>query len=77
MFFLCRYKVYGVIPSTEEQAALLQPLTLNHEFDFWSDLRRPGYKTSIMVSPEAQESFTKLLQENNIPYELEIQDVEQ
>lgn len=50
---------------------------MNDQFDFWSDLRKPGYKTSIMASPKVQESFTKLLEANNIPYQVEIEDVEQ
>lgn len=77
LFGFYRYKVYEVTPSAEEQVALLQPLTLNDDFDFWSDLRKPGYKTTIMVSPEAQESFTKLLQESDIANEVVIEDVEQ
>lgn len=71
-----RYKVFKVTPQTTEHGKLLEPFQENEEFDFWSELRKPGYPADIMVSPSAQQMFISFLQSHNIPYELTIEDVE-
>lgn len=48
----------------------------NLQVDFWSGIRKAGHVTTAMVAPEAQEIFTKILRENNIYFDVTIDDVE-
>lgn len=68
--------MYKVTPKNDVQALLLKSFEINEDYDFWSELRRPGHDTSIMVAPNAQESFKGFLDDNGIPYETVIENVE-
>lgn len=60
----------------EEQAQVLKAFENNAQVDFWSEIRKAGGATTIMVSPAAQGIFTRILNENNMHFEVTIEDVE-
>ncbi|XP_060520849.1 uncharacterized protein LOC132698674 [Cylas formicarius] len=73
------YKTYEVIPASLEQVEFLSELEYDDQFDFWSDLRRPGFATVIMVEPKAQDEFEKRLsdfQETGLVYKIIVENVE-
>lgn len=68
--------MYDVTPQNEQQADILKTFKDSDDFDFWSELRKPGYATTIMISPEAQDRFIATLEANQLQYENVIEDVE-
>lgn len=64
-------------PQSDQDVNLLKTLENNEEFDFWSELRRPGDATTIMVSPAVHDLFISLLDKNQIAYKNIITDVEE
>lgn len=68
--------MYDVTPQKEIQMDILRIFEDNQDFDFWSELRRPGYATTIMVSPNVHDEFLAILDANEIPHEMIIEDVE-
>lgn len=76
ILFNCSYKVYTVTPQNEVQALLLKSLESSDAYDFWSEVRKPGHATTVMVSPTEQDSFKSFLENYGIPYETLIEDVE-
>lgn len=70
------YKVYTVTPQNEVQALLLKSLEDVDAYDFWSDVRKPGYPSTVMVSPSEQENFKTFLTKYGVPYETLIEDVQ-
>lgn len=75
LHFSPSYKVYEVQHQNDLQGMLLKSLEHN-DYDFWSEIRKPGYPTTIMVSPGEQSSFEAFLVKYGIPYRTTIEDVE-
>lgn len=74
--YIRRYKVYKVTSKTEVENEYLKALQQNSEYDFWSKLNKVGHPVTIMASPKVQDEFEAYLTENNIPFNLEIENVE-
>ncbi|XP_016838928.1 zinc carboxypeptidase-like [Nasonia vitripennis] len=71
------YKVFRVIPSSEEQLDLLKHLEgLNEGFSFWAEPSRVFQPADVMVAPSQLDEFTKLMDASDILYETYVQDVQ-
>lgn len=68
--------MYTVTPQNDVQALILKSLEATDAYDFWSEVRRPGLATTVMVTPDEQEHFKSLLENYGIPYETLIEDVQ-
>ncbi|KAK9680822.1 Carboxypeptidase activation peptide [Popillia japonica] len=55
------YKVYQLLPSNEEQLALIRSFNYHQSIDFWSEPKILGKPTTVMVPPNLQASFTSTL----------------
>lgn len=61
------FKVYRVIPSNTNQSDFLYNLQNEMtDLDFWTDVKKAGFPVDIMVSPDMQEDFVKMMKDNNI-----------
>lgn len=74
--FTISYKVFQLQPSSEDQLDLIEGLTQNDLYDFWSLSKMVGLPTIIMVAPDAQSSLVKTLEDAAIPYTVMIEDLE-
>lgn len=70
------YKVWSVTPRSEYQGNLLKQWEDNESIDFWENISRKGNPTRIMAAPNAQVQFQEFLKENDIEYELIIENAE-
>ncbi|GBP80206.1 Zinc carboxypeptidase A 1 [Eumeta japonica] len=70
------YKVYNVVPETEEHVLSLVGLQDSKGIDFWTDLVDVGQVVRIMVAPEEQDSFLDLMHKWKISSEMTIEDVQ-
>ncbi|XP_001856173.2 carboxypeptidase B [Culex quinquefasciatus] len=70
------YKLYDVAPTSMDQLSMFQEVQDDFELDFWSapNLRK---STPVMVSPTADDSFRKFLQQYNITHQLSNENVQQ
>lgn len=75
-YLLCSYKVYRVTPQNEVQGLLLKSLEVADKYDFWTEVRKPGLPSTVMVSPSEQGSFKSFLENYGIPYETLIENVQ-
>jgi len=71
------YKVYSVTANTPEQYKVLWDAYTNDEYelDFWTKPLLHG-KTDVMVPPEEQTEFLKVLDDNQLEHEIKIDDVQ-
>lgn len=71
------YKVYRVFPKTEAQLEIIRQLEQNVDaFSFWTEPSTPGKPADVMVVPHRIPDFIQLLKDNEIPYELYIENVQ-
>ncbi|XP_055623252.1 carboxypeptidase B-like [Toxorhynchites rutilus septentrionalis] len=70
------YKVYTVHPLTRAQLDILKRMNDGEGMDFWSTPRL-GSNSSVMVSPNAADSFTMSLNLHNISHQLLNADAQQ
>lgn len=70
------YKVYSVVPKTNQHLDYLLSLQQQERYDFWSELRKLDFPISVMVSPEEENKFVNLMETQQIFYELLIPNVE-
>jgi len=70
------YKVYRAHPANEHQVQVLESLSKNNHFDFWSSPRSVGKPVDIMVDPHAYLSLASFLDRNSIQFEILIDNVE-
>ncbi|KAF2887347.1 hypothetical protein ILUMI_18826 [Ignelater luminosus] len=72
------YKVYHVKPSTKEHLRVLKSLKNNTNIDFWTPLYNTSIEpVNIMAAPKFQDQFVKILEQQNISYEITVDDVEE
>ncbi|KAJ8922111.1 hypothetical protein NQ315_004044 [Exocentrus adspersus] len=70
------YKVYQIVPRTEEEAYYLKALTEEPGFDFWAYPRALNATVTVMVPPDVQVGFENDLEAKNMHFEVLINDVE-
>lgn len=76
-FRLDSFKVYRMTPSNKNQTDLLYKLQKEViELDFWTDVNKAGIPIDIMVPPEIQEVFVKLMTDNHIEIREMIGDIQ-
>lgn len=76
-FRLDSYKVYRMTPSNKNQSDLLFKLQKEViELDFWTDVNKAGIPVDIMVPPEIQETFVRLMKDSNIEIKEMIEDIQ-
>lgn len=68
--------MWSVTPGSEDQGNLLKQWDDNESVDFWEQISRKGKSSRIMVAPDTQLQFEMFLTQNNIEYELIIENVE-
>ncbi|XP_066149003.1 carboxypeptidase B-like [Euwallacea fornicatus] len=70
------YKVYHIVPQTNDQVSFISQLQSKPKFDFWKEGTTLGDASDVMVAPELQEKFESDLSRNGIDFEIVIEDVE-
>lgn len=60
-FSYSNYKVYNVVPRSNEQVQLLVDLK-KQEYDFWTDVFDVGSDVRIMVSPDQDAEFAHYIE---------------
>ncbi|KAB0796841.1 hypothetical protein PPYR_10902 [Photinus pyralis] len=70
------YKVYSVKPANDTQIKMLGILENTEKLDFWSRLGYRSKTVDIMAAPTEQKELTAYLKNNNIQYEVLIDNVE-
>lgn len=73
---LFSYKVWSVTPRSVDQGKLLLQWEENESIDFWEQISRTGQSSRIMAAPDIQLQFENFLKDNDINYELIIENVE-
>lgn len=61
-----RYKTYRVWPENDEQMYVLNLLSKNGDYDFWSKVSRVGLPVDIMVTPSNIDFFEKFMAINQL-----------
>lgn len=74
---LFRYKVYQVVPETNDQANLIHEIQYDNNFDFWSEIRLLNAPVDVMVAPLAQKGFEAVLNREAIEYSTIIENVQE
>lgn len=70
------YKVYNVVPQSEEQVQILVDLSKQNVYDFWSDHMYVGAEVRIMVSPKKEMEFRSFVSQNGLDAEIGVTDVQ-
>lgn len=68
--------MYTVTPQNDAQTQSLQFMKHLDAYDFWTEVRRPGHATAVMVAPKEQANFKLFLQDYKIKYETLIDNVQ-
>lgn len=72
------YKVYSVIPKTDEQVQVLIDLNKeNNDLDFWSDVFNVDSDVRVMVSSKYDTEFIDYMKSVNIDVDLKITNVQE
>lgn len=72
----CRYSLWSVTPLARTAADKLHALENTDGFDFWSSISTLNRSASVIVAPEQQSMFKKLIRDDNIQSDLIINDLE-
>ncbi|XP_075983179.1 uncharacterized protein LOC142981269 [Anticarsia gemmatalis] len=72
-----KYKVYKVVPETEDEVKILIDLKNYNNYTFWSEGVRVDGDVRIMVAPEKQTAFEKYFKDVGITTKVLIQDVQE
>ncbi|XP_011160941.1 zinc carboxypeptidase [Solenopsis invicta] len=71
------YKVFRIIPTTEEQVNNLQQLQAIYDgFSFWTEPSFVGANVDLMVAPHKLPEFYELMTRIDMPYQVYIEDVQ-
>lgn len=72
------YKVYSVIPHTNEHLQVLKKLSKDcrNECDFWTDIAFVGHPVDIMVSPKVFVEFNDMIKVQKLFAKVKIEDVQ-
>lgn len=70
------YKVYRVVPKTDEQWKFLKELQ-DQKFDFWTDKYVAGNDVRIMVAPEEDGDFNSLMKSVKLVPEVSVENVQE
>ncbi|XP_023302831.2 carboxypeptidase B-like [Lucilia cuprina] len=69
------YKVFEVLPKTQEQTDFLYELSkMDAFYDFFTLRRIPNHMARVMVNPNEEENFLNALAEHNISFRIVIDD---
>lgn len=71
------YKVYRLKPTTGDQNDLLLNLVKSRDLDFWSEPNKVGFPVDIMVKPDDQDIFEKVMLMNEMKPETFVEDVQE
>lgn len=71
------YKVYRMKPVTRDHNELLMNLVKSKDLDFWSDPNDAGLPVDIMVKPNDQNIFERVMLKNEITFEIFVEDVQE
>lgn len=71
------FKVYKIIPESEEQVHILNNLRKDGHYDFWTDIINVGKHAKIMVQPSEHEEFEKYISNIGIKSELSLSNVQE
>ncbi|XP_065360403.1 carboxypeptidase B1 [Calliphora vicina] len=65
------YKIFEILPKTQEQNDFLYELSKMSEFyDFFALRRQPNHLARVMVNPNEEENFLNALAEHNLSYSI-------
>lgn len=71
------YKVYKVVPGTDNEVQILLDLQKNVDYVFWSDIIAKNSDVRIMVAPKNQEEFENYFKNVGIPTKVAIDNVQE
>ncbi|KAL7287595.1 hypothetical protein TKK_0018242 [Trichogramma kaykai] len=70
------FKVFRVVPSTDEHVDILKQLTMENGYAFWTYPTKVNQPVDVMVSQEKLNEFYKLMESTRMKYEEFIEDVQ-
>ncbi|CAB3249417.1 unnamed protein product [Arctia plantaginis] len=71
------YKVYKVVPKTDNDVQIIMDVEKHKEYMFWTDIISLDSDVNIMVAPEKQSEFEKYFKDVNISASVVIQNVQE
>lgn len=74
-YYFCRYKIYDIKPKTVSDADFLHQISVQNGYDGLHISRVLDKPAKIMVAPEQQKEFERLLNERGMKFEITVDNV--
>lgn len=71
------FKVYNIVPKTDNEVQILMDVEKQQEYMFWSDIISLDSDVQIMVAPEKQSEFEKYFKDVNLSASVVIENVQE
>ncbi|XP_056634469.1 zinc carboxypeptidase-like [Diorhabda sublineata] len=72
-----KHKLFRMLPKTLDQLQLLKKMYTDIKYDFWSHPSQVDVNVVVLVAPEYQEDFMKLLNEHSIDFEIVVNNIQE